>query len=330
MEQTKTAFYVFLWAILALIVWAAIDVFLLAFAATLLAIFLYVLGNWTHKITKLPYRLALLLALVVFLGLLTLVFWLYAPTISSQFSLLVEQLPTAFKQLQEQITERFNLPFLQKEFSEELVWNNKKLISQLSTVFSLTVGSLVGFVIFVCVGFYVAFNPERYMRGFMRLIPESKQVKASAILFRLTHALQWWLVGKVIAMITIGILTFVALWLLDVSLALILGLVAALLAFIPYIGSIIAAIPAILLGFAHSPLTALYVTILYLGIHALEGYFITPYIEQKTVSLPPALTIMTQVLFSVLLGALGLALATPLTVIAYALLPKKQYQASAK
>ena len=114
-------------------------------------------------------------------------------------------------------------------------------------------------------------------------------------------------------MIIIGVLTAVGLWLLGVPLALTLGLLAALLTFIPNIGPILAVVPAALLALLQSPTRALYVVLLYLGIQTVESYLLTPLMQKRTVSLPPALTIFAQVLMGILVGRIGLVLATPLT-----------------
>ena len=124
--------------------------------------------------------------------------------------------------------------------------------------------------------------------------------------------LEWWLIGKVASMLFIGILTWIGLSIIGVPLALTLGLLAGLLSFIPNFGPIISAIPAILLGFIESPMTAVYVLILFIGVQLIESNVVTPLIERETVEFPPALTIVFQLALAVLVGGLGLVLATPL------------------
>ena len=110
-------------------------------------------------------------------------------------------------------------------------------------------------------------------------------------------------------------LTTIGLWLLDVPLALVLGLIAALFTFIPNIGPILSAIPAVLFGLTVSPQQALYVGLLYGGIQVVESYLLTPLVQRKTIELPPALTLAAQVLLGVTFGGLGVALAAPLTAV---------------
>ena len=113
-------------------------------------------------------------------------------------------------------------------------------------------------------------------------------------------------------MAIVGVLTAAGLWMIGIPLAFLLGLIAALLAFIPNIGPVIAAVPALLLAFGQGTTAMLLVGAVYLVVQTLESYVITPVIQQQKVALPPALIIAMQVLFGVLFGIAGLALATPL------------------
>jgi predicted PurR-regulated permease PerM len=127
--------------------------------------------------------------------------------------------------------------------------------------------------------------------------------------------LQWWLIAKLIAMVFVGGLTWLGLWLLGIGMPLTLAVLAALLTFIPNLGPIIAAVPAVLIGLLDGPATAVWVVVLYVAIQTIESYILTPLLQQQAVSLPPALTITTQLVMAVFVGGIGLALATPLTVV---------------
>jgi predicted PurR-regulated permease PerM len=113
-------------------------------------------------------------------------------------------------------------------------------------------------------------------------------------------------------MSVVGVLTFAGLWLIGLPLAAALALISALLTFIPNIGPLIAAVPALLLAFASGGNMVLLVIAVYVVVQAIETYLVTPLIQQEKVSLPPALVIGAQLLMGVMFGILGLALATPL------------------
>lgn len=303
-----------------LVLWFAKEVFLVGFSAILLAILLNTLGRWTQMLIRVPYPLSVIISIVVILGILTLTFWLYSPLIADQLSLLAKELPSSVETVKNYIS-----PFLRNFVSNDTIkrifsLNNEKIFNQAIAVFSFTVGSMINFIIFLIIGLYLALTPQRYISWFLFFMTPKKKRRVWEIMSKIGKALRWWLIGKLVSMSVIGIMTFTGLRLLNVSLAFILGLLSALLTFIPYVGAILSAIPAILIAFTKSPLTALYVAILYLVIHMIEGYMITPYIEQKTVSIPPALTIFIQMLMLTLIGVVGFALATPLAVLAIALI----------
>jgi predicted PurR-regulated permease PerM len=181
---------------------------------------------------------------------------------------------------------------------------------------------LLNFVMVAFIGLYLAIDPGIYRRGLLSLVPLDRRARAAEILAAVGEALRGWLLGQVFAMLVVGVLATIGLWLLGIPLALALGLLAALLGFIPYLGPLAAAVPAVLLALLAGPQQALQVALLYVGIQLLEGYFLTPLVQQRAVHLPPALTISAMVVMGGLLGGLGLALAVPLTAAAIVLVQK--------
>jgi predicted PurR-regulated permease PerM len=188
-------------------------------------------------------------------------------------------------------------------------------MSGIGGAFSGVLGWFTNFLIIFFIGLYGAMEPEVYKRGFLRLIPKPRRIRVAQVLSEINETLKWWLIGKFFGMAVIGVFTTIGLWLLGIPLALILGLIAAILTFIPNIGPILALAPALLFGLTVSPEQALYVALLYIGIQAVESYVLTPLVQRKTIELPPALTLATQVFLGVSLGGLGVALATPLTAV---------------
>jgi predicted PurR-regulated permease PerM len=132
------------------------------------------------------------------------------------------------------------------------------------------------------------------------------------VLDDLGHILRRWLLGRLLSMAVVGVMTWIGLALLGIRLALSLAVLAATLAFVPYIGPVLALLPAALLGLLQGPAMAGYVVALYLGVQLVESYLITPLIQRSTVALPPGLILATQVLMGALTGGLGVVLATPM------------------
>jgi predicted PurR-regulated permease PerM len=196
----------------------------------------------------------------------------------------------------------------------EIVPQTGEILGRITGVFSTTLGAVVNLAIVLVMGFYLALDPGQYARGVTALITPRYRERGREVLAALARALRWWLVGRVAAMAVVGVLTAIGLALAGMPLVLALALIAGLLSFIPFAGPILSAIPAVLIGLVESPLTALYVVVIYAGVQFIEGNFATPLIQKRAVSLPPAVLITAQLLFGVLFGFFGVLLATPITV----------------
>jgi predicted PurR-regulated permease PerM len=186
-------------------------------------------------------------------------------------------------------------------------------------VVTSTLGLIGNLAVVFGVGLFFALNPGLYTRGLINLFPIARRPRVDMILSEVGSQLQWWFVGQLCSMASIGILTFIGLSILGIPMTITLAILAGLLNFIPNFGPILAAAPAVLVAFAPhegqadlSPRMALYTIIMYIIIQLLEGWVITPFFQQRAVELPPALIVIAQVLFAMLLGPLGLILATPM------------------
>jgi predicted PurR-regulated permease PerM len=177
---------------------------------------------------------------------------------------------------------------------------------------SSTVEVVTGLLIIIFLSIYIAVDPEMYRRGIMHLFPHGRRERTGEVLSAIAAVLRKWLVTQLIAMVTLGIVTTVLLLVLDVKAAFALGLLSGLFEFIPTLGPIISALPAIAMGFLDSPEKALWVTVAYVGVHFLEGHLLIPLLMKGGINLPPALTILSQALMALLFGFLGLMCAVPL------------------
>jgi predicted PurR-regulated permease PerM len=302
-----------------LLVWALMyifDVILLLFAAILLAIFLHGLADYVIRYTGLSEGKAVLLTSLALVASLAFGIWLLAPDVADQIKKLRVDLPIAAQNLTAQLAQyNWGRLLLEQIPSTDEIFqriNKTSLLSRVGGYFSSTLGAIANFSLVVLLAIYLASEPRMHARGFSKLFPVSKRHRLSEILTSIYENLRWWLIGKAASMLFIGLVTWIGLYLIGVPLSLTLGLITGLLAFIPNFGPILSAIPAILLGFIDSPIKALYVVILYVGVQLIESNVVTPLIERETVELPPALTILAQLALGVLIGGLGLVLATPL------------------
>jgi predicted PurR-regulated permease PerM len=175
-----------------------------------------------------------------------------------------------------------------------------------------TLAAVAGLLLIIFLAIYIAADPDLYHRGLMHLFPRPARKRAGEILSAMATVLRKWLVTQLIAMVAIGTVTTVVLLALKVKAAVALGVIAGLLEFIPTIGPTLSAVPAVAMGFVDSPQKALYVVIAYVGIQFLENHILIPMLMKGGVNLPPALTILSQALATLLFGFLGLMVAVPL------------------
>ncbi len=297
-------------------IYYAFDVLLLFFAGVLLAIFLRGLADLTRRYTKLSEGLSVLLVSLILLVILGGAIALLAPSVAEQARHLRDELPKSARQASAYISQfGWGRAIIEQMPSTDEIADNidaSTFLSRVGGYFSSTIGSLGNFFIVILLAIYLAVEPQFYAAGFVKLFPFDKRERTRQVLYEINDTLGWWLIGKAASMIFIGLLTWIGLYFLGIPLSLTLGLIAGLLSFIPNFGPILSAVPAILLGFIESPINALYVLILFIVVQIIESNLVTPMIERRTVELPPALTIISQLALGVLIGGLGLVLATPL------------------
>src|SRR5438105_6789213 len=168
------------------------------------------------------------------------------------------------------------------------------------------------FMLVLFIAAYIGLDPALYHGGILELVPPRERDRAAITLTRLATTLRRWLVTQLIAMVVIGAVTTVFLFAIHVKAALPLGILAGISKFIPIVGSIFAAIPAMAMAFIDSPHKALLVAVGYFVIQFVENHLLVPVLMKAGVNLPPALTLGIQALMSLLFGFLGLLVAVPL------------------
>jgi predicted PurR-regulated permease PerM len=176
---------------------------------------------------------------------------------------------------------------------------------------SSTVAVLAGLLLILFTAIYIGAEPDLYHKGLLHLFPHEARRRASEVLKAIGVTLRKWLVAQVIMMVVIGVIDAVGLSLLGVKAALALGLIAGLLEFIPMLGPILSAVPAIAMGFLDSPQKALFVALLCWGVQFLEGHILAPLLMKRGVDLPPVVTLIGLSLMAIVFGFLGMMVAVP-------------------
>lgn len=175
------------------------------------------------------------------------------------------------------------------------------------------VGALTTMFMILVIGLFVAMDPRVYERGLQWMVPQSSRPEFALTVRRMGKTLRRLLAGRLLGMAFEGVLTTIALWVVGVPMALILGIITGLLAFIPNIGAFISGALMVAVGFSAGADTGLWAIVVYVVVQVFDGYVVIPMVAKRTVDLPPALTLGTQILTSALFGILGLALADPMT-----------------
>ena len=298
--------------VLLVLLWYAIDVFLLLFMGIFIAVLLRAPADWLAGRTGWSEGVTLSLVIFLLIALLAVGGFFFGRTVVNQSWQLTQQLPKVVEKVRErlrrtdygkQLAEATETP--PPEASAQVVGKGLRLVGS-------TFAAVSSLVVVLFIGIFLAWQPSAYRRGFVRLFPERRRKRVREVLNAIGYVLQRWLVGQVVLMTIVGVLTWIGLHFLDVPFALPLALFAAFAEFVPYVGPIVAGIPAVLVALAEGPELAIWVAGLYIAIQSVESYLLTPLIQQRAVYLPPALLLFSQVILGVTAGPLGVIVATPL------------------
>ncbi|WP_431858987.1 AI-2E family transporter [Azospirillum sp.] len=292
-------------AVLAYLTMRVAEALLLIFAAALFAILLTRMTRAVRGWTGVRHGVAFALVLAGLVAVLAVGGWFIGAEVVAQYDQFSGQIGTAIERLPPQLREEL------ARQGDPASW-----LSRLRPVAANVAFAVGDLVVVVFAAIYMAAAPDLYRRGLVLLVPPAGHARALQVLDVTGEALWKWLIGQFLSMAIVGLLTAAGLWALGVPAVAALGVLAAILEFIPFLGPILAAAPAVLIAFAQSPDLALWVAGLYLLVQQLEGHLIQPLMQKRVVDLPPVVTIGAIACGGLLGGLLGMFLATPLAVVA--------------
>ena len=304
-----TAFVV----IMILIIYKTFNVFLLLLAASLIALFFNAVSNKIKKWTGLKDAVSLAVTIVLIILLIGLFFWLIGAEAQKQYMEMKDAVPIMIDNAQEYL----NKTALGQKISQQItdIENQKKVIPFLQDFFKSSFGVFGDLYIVIFLAIFLSVSPFDYLSGAVNLVPRKGKAKAKLLFENIGYNLQKWIKGAMISGFVIFVLISIACLILGVDMWLILAITAGLLNVIPNFGPIIAMIPAVMVALLTSPTQALLVAGSFILVQAIEGNFITPNIQKKLLSIPPALLISFQVLMGTLAGGWGIVLAVPMLVV---------------
>lgn len=300
-------------ALIAAVIYA-IDLILLVFAGILLAVLLRAAGTWLTAHSRVSIKWSMAIVLTGFATILFGSLWLFGVQIANQADQLFAALSQAFSEFQQKMQQYRVAGLLLPEASTvNLIPSAKAAASGLLWV-------IASIVLILFLGLYLSTDPELYTELFLSFFDGRLHARVAKLLEETASALRWWLLAQLIAMGIVGLITMIGLLIIGAPMAIPLGVVAALLTFVPYVGALVSAIPAILLALTKGGNMVVYVMLVYLIAHVVEGYIVVPLIQHRLVYLPPAMILATQFLLEIFTGTLGVAFGTPLMVVAMVLI----------
>jgi len=299
--------------ILILLLKATFNVLLLVLAGSLIAVYFRGLSGLIQRKTKWKEGVCVAISIIGTLLLIVLLFWLIGAKVQSQIAELSDTLPKTVEQAKQKLNQSPLGQKLVQKISSPKAQQQAQTIAQ--SFFKTTFGVLGDIYVILFIGIFFTASPKIYKEGIVKLVPPKSKSKAEDVLNGAGDNLKKWLKGKLFAMLVVFILTAIGLVILGMPMWLALALIAGILNFIPNFGPLIALIPAALIGLSQDTSTAIWVAALYISVQVAESNFITPMVQQKLISIPPALIIIAQMLMAPLTGGWGLVLATPLMVI---------------
>ena len=320
--------------------WQFAATLFLIFSGVLLGVALNAMSNLLGRVVRLPHALRLTVVCLVVAGMLSGIVFLGGTTIAQQTTALSNTLKSQLVNVKG-FLERNGIDTSFFDFGSlsspddaapaapgaattphtlpsagAIAASGGAIFSQSLKLILGTASAVGNFFIVLFLGIAFATQPGIYRDGLLFMAPARRRTRATAIVDRIGETLERWLIAQIITMVAVFLVTWIGLSIIGIQSSFILGIQAGLLAFIPTVGAILGGLIVVLASVASGWVAALSAFILFLGVHALESYVLTPIIQRQALDIPPATLFAFQILLGVVFGIWGLALALPLMAIA--------------
>jgi predicted PurR-regulated permease PerM len=320
-------------ATLLLFTWYFAATLFLIFAGMLLGVALNAMTDMLGRLVRLPHALRLTIVCLVLASLLSGVVFLGGATIAQQASALSDTIKSQLAGVKALLdrngidTSYFDIgnpgtssvpaaPTHNLSGASALASSGGAIVSQTFKLLLGTLSAVGNFFIVLFLGLTFSAQPCVYRKGLLFLAPARYRATATVIVDRIGETLQRWLIAQILTMFVVFVVTWIGLSIIGVQGAFILGIQAGLLTFIPTVGALIGGLIVVLASLASGWVAAVSAFVLFLGIHALESYILTPMLQRQALEIPPATLFAFQILLGVVFGIWGLALALPLMAVA--------------
>lgn len=289
------------------------DLVMVVLTAVVIASSIEPATRWFTK-RKVPRVVGVILVYLVVASLFVGSFFILIPPLLDEASSLLATSPQYFDSIQvwnpvTDISSNFSLRDLINEFRDSISGATGSLLQTISTVF----GGVLNFILIIILSFYLAVQ-EYGIANFLKIITPVKHEKYIIDLWtRSQLKIGLWMQGQLLLAAIIGILVYLGLTILGIKYAFLLALLAAVAELIPLFGPVIAAIPAVLIGYVDGGTSlGLFVVGFYIIIQQFENHLIYPLVVKKVVGVPPLLVILALLVGAKLAGFLGIILSVPI------------------
>jgi predicted PurR-regulated permease PerM len=297
-------------AIAAVVIWYLFDVVLIALGALILAILLRLGAEPFMRWLRVPESIALAMSVVLLTVAVGGAGYLFGARMAGELQNVLDRATAA----EASITASLQASQWGKLILTHVKGTNFSLSEIVGGLFTKGTTFLGAVVVLIITGIYFAAQPELYRAGIIHLFPPEFHAKVAGTLDALANALRFWLIGRLIQMVLIGLLSTFAVWLIGLPSPFALGLIAGMAEFVPYLGPILASIPAILVAATQDAAAVIWTIVAYLLIHQLEGNVFVPLIQHRMVYIPPAVILLGIVTISFLFGMISMIFAAPITI----------------
>ena len=305
-------------ALVPVLIWQLFSVILIAMGAILFAVVLTLVAGPLTRRLKFPRAIALVISGLVIITIIGAAGYLFGTRVAAQ----LQEVLRLANQAVEDIRGGLQGSGFGKLLLSHVEGSNFSLTNVVTGVFSVSSSFLIALVISVFGGIYLAAQVGLYRDGLIQLLPHRLRANGAETLEDISNALRLWVLGQMIGMVLIGLLSTLAAWLIGLPYPFALGLIAGLFEFIPYVGPILGAIPAVLVAATKGLDTVWWTVAAYTLIQQMEGNLIAPLISREMVYIPPLVLILGIVAITTLFGLQAVIFAAPIAVILFVAVKK--------
>jgi predicted PurR-regulated permease PerM len=305
-------------ATIPVLIWYLSDPMLLGFGAILVAVLLRLGAEPFIRWLSVPQSGALVLSGLLILIIVVGAGFLFETRIAGQMQDVLQRITSA----EQVISASLQGSEVGKRLLTHIQGQGFSLVGFVAQFFAVSVRFLAAVIVLLISGAYLAAQPNLYRDGLIQLFPPRLRASVAETIDDIGNALRLWLLGQLMQMVLIGLLSTVAALMIGLPAPIALGLIAGVAEFVPYLGPIIASIPAVLVAVTKSPEAVVWTGVAYVIIHQTEGNLIVPLVQRHLVSIPPALMLLGIVTIGFLFGPVAVIFAAPIAVVIFVAVKK--------